>query len=180
MERWLASRVVFEGAQFSVKEIDVELAPGKVAHWEIVDKGGHSIAVVPVDAARDVYLVEEYFGAIDARGLSLPKGMVDPGESAEAAALREMREEIGMAGNLRKLSEMTISPGYLTQKTTVFLATGLHPAPLPGDEEGRLEVVKLPLDSAIGKTLSGEITEARTIAGLVLARAVLDERGQTD
>ncbi len=174
MERRLGSRVLFEGAKFAVKEIDVELAPGKVVQWEIIDKGGHSIAVVPVDGAGDVYLVEEYCGATDERALSLPKGMIDAGESAEAAALREMREEIGMAGDLKKLSEMTVSPGYLTQKTAVFLATGLRPDPLPGDEEGRIEVVKMPLQAALQKTLSGEITEARTIAGLALAKVVLD------
>lgn len=173
MEKILSSKVLYSGRRFTVKELVIELAPEKVVTWEVVDKAGDSVAMVPIDADRNVYLVEEYFGATNERTLCLPKGMVDPGETPAEAALRELQEEIGMKGRLQQLVVMSVSPGYLTQRTTVFLATDLEPSRLSGDEEHSLKVVRLPLTETIDMMQRGAITEARTIGGISLARAVL-------
>jgi len=173
MEKILESKVLYQGDTFSVKEITVELSPGNIVHWEIVDKGGNSVAIIPVDADGNIYLIEEYFGAVNKRMLSLPKGMANPGETYEEAALRELQEEIGMKGNLKQILVMDLSPGYLAQKTILFLATELKPSRLKGDEQEYLRRIRLPIEKAIEKIMKGDITEARTITGILLSKTLL-------
>jgi ADP-ribose diphosphatase len=167
-ETIVAERVVFQGRSLRVLERDIQLSESKTVTWEVLAKGD-SVAIVALDDDNFVWLVEEYFGAINERSLCLPKGRVDNGELPAAAAARELREEIGMGGELEHLITMSVSPGYLTQRTEVFLATGLHPDPLPGDEAHHLEIVRIPLSQAIEMCGQGAITEARTIAAIMFA-----------
>lgn len=173
MEKILNSKILYSGQRFTVKELQIELEPGKIVHWEVVDKGSNSVAMVPVDNQGNVYLVEEYFAATNERALSLPKGMVEPGETNEDAALRELQEEIGMKGTPLYLVTMSVSPGYLTQKTILFLVTNLEQSKLEKEEEQYQETVKIPLSEAIQMIRRGEITEARTIGGITLSATIL-------
>jgi 8-oxo-dGTP pyrophosphatase MutT (NUDIX family) len=176
MEKIVSSKVLFTGRRFIVKELTVEVESGKTAKFEIVEKGGNSVAMVPIDTERNVILVEEYFAATNERALCLPKGGVDPGENPEEAALRELQEEVGLKGKMTYLVTMSVSPGYLTQKTIVFLATDLEKSKLEHEETHYLNAVRLPLEDAIKKILKGEITEARTIGGLTLAKLYLEQK----
>jgi 8-oxo-dGTP pyrophosphatase MutT (NUDIX family) len=160
-----------------VLELDVELDSGKVVTWEVADKGGDSVAIVPITDAGEVYLVEEYFAATDERSLCLPKGKIDDGEDAEIAATRELREEIGQTGTLRHLITMSVSPGYLTQRTHVFVATELEESAAEGDEEHHLQPVRIRLDDVMSRARNGDIAEARTIGALALVVAMREELG---
>lgn len=173
MEKILNDKILYKGNTFTVKELSIEVQPGQVVKWEVVDKGGNSVAMVPIDNQGNVYLVKEYFGAINRRILSLPKGMVNKGETYSEAAQRELQEEIGMKGKLKKIAEMDLSPSYLNQKTILFLVTDLKPSKLEPDEKEYLKEVKIPMSEAINKIIKGEITEARTIGGIILAKTLL-------
>jgi ADP-ribose pyrophosphatase len=173
MEKVVSSKVIFQGRVFAVKELQVELAPGKIVSREVVDKGRDSIAVVPIDDHKRVYLISEYSAATDERTLCLPKGMIEPGESSEDAASRELEEEVGLRGSLRRLAVLTVSPGYLTQRTTIFLATQLQRGKRGGDEDHELEVHIMRLADVCSSIAAGRISEARTIAGIALAREAL-------
>lgn len=71
------------------------------------------------------------------------------------------------------LGVVSMSPGYLTQKSHLFLARGLVESRLEGDEEEKLEIVKHPFDSFEQLIDQGQITEARAIAALYLTRRFL-------
>lgn len=161
-------RTVFAGKKFRVLERDIRLSDEKSVTWEVLDKGWDSVAIVPVDDEMGVYLVEEYFGGTNERTLCLPKGKIDPGEGAAEAAHRELREEIGMAGRLEHILTMSVSPGYLTQRTELFYATGLYRDPLPGDEVQYIAPVRIGFAQAIEMCTLGQINEARTIGGLMV------------
>lgn len=176
MEKIIGSKILFKGKKFMVKELTIELEPGKIVHWEIVDKGGDSVAMIPIDDEGNVYLVEEYFGATNERTLCLPKGMINKGETPAEAALRELQEEIGVTGTLHYLVTMSVSPGYLSQKTIVFLVSDLRPKSLRGDEEQYIRPIKMPMDEALQMIRDGKITEARTIGGITLAKLVKGDK----
>jgi ADP-ribose pyrophosphatase len=74
------------------------------------------------------------------------------------------------AGKLDKLGEFFLAPGYSTEYMVVYLATELYHAPLAGDVDEELSVVKVPIQEAYRKALQGEIQDAKSLAALLLAR----------
>jgi ADP-ribose pyrophosphatase len=134
---------------------------------EIVEHVGGA-AVVAVDHDGSVLLVRQHRPAVDADLLELPAGLVDPGEQPIDTAQRELVEETGYrAGRIEPLVSFYTSPGFSTELIHVFVATDLQVAEVHPDEEEVIEVVRLPLDQAIDQVLHAELSDAKTVAGLL-------------
>lgn len=169
-EKIIAERVVYKGKVLSVLERDIEIAPGKTVTWEVTaTKGTKSVEVLAIDDGGNVLMVEEYLGGINARGLVFPGGTIDDGEDPVITADRELQEEIGYRGDLTKLAELAVRPGYSTQHTILFLAQHLRPSKLVGDEDHHFELRRIPFAKALAMCETGEINDARVVAGLLLA-----------
>jgi ADP-ribose pyrophosphatase len=169
------SEVTFEGRLSTVRLDRVRMPDGEVAEREIVEHAG-AVAVVPVDGDGRVVLLRHYRHALRERVVEIPAGKLDvEGEQPEAAARRELAEEVGLeAGELRRLVEFANSGGWSTETTTVYLATGLSPIAerdfTPTAEEADVEVLRMPLDEAVAKAERGELSDAKTLIGILLAR----------
>lgn len=125
-------------------------------------------AVVAVDAGGQVLLVRQPRPAVMARVLELPAGLIDPDEEPIEAARRELREETGfVAGELRPLVAFYTSPGFTDELVHIFAASRLVEDASQHDEEEDIELVRLPLAEAIDRVLLGEISDAKTVAGLL-------------
>lgn len=125
-------------------------------------------AVVAVDNDGQVLLVRQPRPAVGADLLELPAGLVDPGETPLECARRELAEETGYtARRLEPLATFYSSPGFSTELLYVFVATELEPADAAHDEEEDIELVRMPLAQAIELILHGEISDAKTLAGLL-------------
>lgn len=167
-------RVVFQKNLFTIKDIDIETDNGKKATYQIMEKADTAL-VVPIDSENNLILVREYFYAIDEYQLGLPKGRIDEGYDPIKTANKELQEEVGYkAEKLDRLGVLTMTPGYSTQKTHVFLARELVESELKGDELEELDVVKHPFNKFESLIDTGEITEARMIAALYLAKRFLN------
>jgi ADP-ribose pyrophosphatase len=133
--------------------------------------------VVAVTEGGDVLLVRQYRGAVDRELLEIPAGTRDvDGEPPEETARRELLEEVGVdARHLRFLGSMYNSPGFCDQETYLYLATGLDPGTPArhGPEEESMEVVALPLTDVDRLLAGGDLIDAQTLVGLLLARRVL-------
>lgn len=108
--------------------------------------------------------------------LEVPAGKLDvEGEEPLAAAQRELAEEAGLAaGTWDLLTRFHNSGGWTDEHTLVYLATDLQPAARPHGfeaeaEESDMDVLRMPLDDAIRLVRTGEITDAKTVIGLLLA-----------
>jgi ADP-ribose pyrophosphatase len=168
-ERVLKSRRVFEGKIARLRVDTVQLAGGRTAQREIVE---HEpvVAIVPIDSDGNVVLVRQYRLATGVVLLEVPAGGVDPGETPEDAAQRELAEEIGMrTGHLEPLAEFYVSPGFLTEYVYAFLATDLRDSPAEADEDEDIAVVRMPLADAVVMVERGEFHDAKSIACLLLA-----------
>jgi ADP-ribose pyrophosphatase len=127
-----------------------------------------SAVMMPVDDKNRVLLVKQY--RLPARQYlwELPAGRLDPGEKVLAAAKRELQEETGYkAKKWTKLAEFWASPGYVAEKMTIFLATGLVAGEAKPMEDERIEMrwfTKRELDEMIG---SGKIKDAKTQIGFL-------------
>lgn len=164
------SQPIYSGRVFDVRVDEVRLPDGRTMKLDIVDHPG-AVVIVPVDAQGQVCFIRQYRHAAATELLELPAGVCEPGEAPEISAARETQEEIGMsAEKLQKIGEFYIAPGYSTEYLYIFLATGLSPAPLPPDDDEYITVEPTPLAQAYALAERGEITDAKTLAALLLAR----------
>lgn len=169
----LQSETIVKARPFNVRRDRIELPDGKSATLILIDHPG-AVTLLPVDDQGRVWFVRQYRQAIQNELLELPAGTLEKGEEPEACARREIREETGMAaGNIQKLGDFFLAPGYSSEYMHVFLATNLTPDPLPGDEDEFLTVERIPLDRVYAMVDSGQIQDGKSLAALILARPFL-------
>lgn len=178
----LARAIVARSRLFTVEELQLRFANGVERTYErLVSRGmGYgAVMVVAMEDAETVLLIEEYCGGTDSYELSLPKGLIEPGEDILAAANRELQEEAGFAARqLEHLTELSLSPGYMNQRIQVVLARELYPSRLPGDEPEPIRVERLSLRALSALAMSDSFTEGRALAALYLVRDLLTQRGE--
>lgn len=164
----LNSKRVFEGRVFNVT-VDT-VSEGELTYKREVVRHGGSAVIVPVHDDGTVVLVRQYRHPAVRYLLEAPAGTLAEGERPEVGAARELEEELGLlAARLEKLSEFFVSPGFLEEKMWVFLATELSEGTQRLDEDEVLDIVRLPIADALEMITSGEIQDAKTIIGLMLA-----------
>jgi ADP-ribose pyrophosphatase len=152
-----------------MREDTVALANGGTALREVVEHA-EVVAIVPLDGEGNVILVRQYRLPAQDALLEVPAGGVDDGERVEQAAQRELREETGYrAERLEKLAGFFVSPGYCTEFIHVFLATGLTEDTIAGDEDEDIAIERMPLAEAVRLIEKGEIQDAKSIVGILLA-----------
>ena len=164
----LNSQKVFEGSVFNVT-VDT-VSEGERAYQRVVVHHSGSAVIVPVFDDGTVALVRQYRHPAVRFLLEVPAGTLDKGERPEIGAARELKEELGLvAGQLEKLSEFFVSPGFCEEKMWVYLATELSEGEQELEDDELLDVVRLPIADALEMITSGEIEDAKTIIGLMLA-----------
>ena len=101
----------------------------------------------------------------------VPAGTMEPGESPEACARRELAEEAGYrAGRLEPLGEAWADPGLTDERLFLFVARELTPAPRQLDPDEHIAVSTVPLAEAYRMVDRGEILDAGTLAALFRLR----------
>jgi ADP-ribose pyrophosphatase len=164
----LNSQKVFAGRVFNVT-VDTVREGEMTYQREVVHHHGSAV-IIPVFDDGTVSLVRQYRHPAVRYLLEAPAGTLDDGERPEAGAARELEEELGLvAARLEKLSEFFVSPGFCEEKMWVYLATELSEGKQLLDDDEILEVVRLPIEDALEMITSGEIQDAKTIIGLMLA-----------
>ncbi|WP_375476141.1 NUDIX domain-containing protein [uncultured Jatrophihabitans sp.] len=169
----LASQTRFRGRVIEVRVDDVRMSDGSVAERELVAHPG-AVAIVALDDNGAIVLVNQYRPAVRARLDELPAGLLDvDGEPALAAAKRELAEEAKLAADQwHVLVDLFSSPGMTDEAVRIFLARGLTAA--GGDfaaenEEIDMTVSREPLAEATRRVLTGAITNASAVAGILAA-----------
>jgi ADP-ribose pyrophosphatase len=140
---------------------------GRQTSREVVE---HSdcVAIVAIDDNDNVLLVNQYRQAIGKELLEIPAGGIDPGEDAEAAVRREMREETGfLPRRVTSLGGFYSSPGFCTEYLHLYLATDLVSSPLYAEDTEIIKLVRVPTSQIPELISSGRIDDAKSIAGLL-------------
>lgn len=170
------SRSVFTAGFLDLFEEEVESPTGESLTRFTVRHPG-AVVIVPVQEDGNVVLVRQFRTAVRRALLEAPAGKREQDEDPETTAARELEEEVALRpGRLVKLAEFYNSPGFTDELTHVFLATELAPGASAPDlkaEEQHMEIVRVPLDAVDDLVRSGELSDAKTLIGIELARRYL-------
>ncbi len=164
----LGSELIYKGKVFDIR-ID-EIRDGDVQYKReiVVHKG--SAVVIPVFDDGTAALVRQYRHAAGKHLLEICAGTLNSGEDPEIGARRELEEEIGVtAGTMEKLSEFWVSPGFLTEKMHLYLATDLTETEQNLEADEILTVERHPVNDLLKMVENGEIEDAKTIIGITMA-----------
>ncbi len=146
----------------------VELPSGRRTKREVVEHAP-CVAVVTLDSEDNVLLVRQFRHPAGRVLLEIPAGSIEPGEEPSDSAIRELEEETGRrARKLERLGGFYSSPGFCTEYLHLFLATELGPAKPLAHQDEIIEVVCLPLAEMPHLIASGEICDAKSIAGFFI------------
>ena len=164
--------VLHQWYAFTLMRRTIRSARGAMLERSFVDSPG-AVGVVALTREGEVVLVEQYRPALDANLLEIPAGMRDvPGEDPLVTAQRELLEEAGLTADTWSHLGATIGSAAVTNsRVEIFLATDLRPGLREphGPEEEEMVVHRLPLGIALTLVESGEIVDAKTSVGLLLA-----------
>jgi ADP-ribose diphosphatase len=132
--------------------------------------------IVPLLDQDTVLLAIEPSEAFGEPTIVLPGGIIEAEEGPEEAALRELQEEIGYtAAHLDFLGELRPWSKYLAAQSFVYLARGLTPSKLEGDEAYPILIERVSLQHFEHLVVQGRLQDARVVAALALARHFLQE-----
>ena len=166
----LRSRVVYRGPVFYVTSQKVREPNGVIARRDIVRHSG-SVVIMAVDETRPqprVLLGRQFRHAASSELWELPAGRMEEGENPLSSARRELREETGVAArSWKRALFFYVSPGFLDETMTVFLARGLKHGQANPDEDEVIHTRFFPIPQAVKMVLSGRIKDAKSIAGLL-------------
>lgn len=162
----IGSRRVHDG-WLGLRIDSLRYASGREGTIDVVEHRG-GVTLVAFDAQDRLLLVRQYRHALGRDLLELPAGTIDPGESPDVCAERELQEETGYRPErMEKLGGFYSAPGYCTEYLHVFLCTDLVESKLEGDEDA-IHVVPLALEETLRLIASGEIEDAKTVGALLL------------
>lgn len=173
--RVLSSRVAYQGPVFHVTTDEVEEPGGVRARRDVIRHSG-SIVVLAVDEAASagrkveprILLECQYRHAAQSMMWELPAGRIDDGETAITAAKRELLEETGYsARQWKRILHFYVSPGFLDETMTIYLAKGLKAGVAQPEADERIAVKFFSLSEAKRMALHGKIRDAKTIAGIL-------------
>ena len=160
---------IYSGRVIQVSVDEVELPTGVRVPLEIVRHPGGAAAVALDDAGR-VCLLRQFRHAAGGYIYELPAGKLEPGEPPETTARRELVEEASTsAEHWESLGAYLSSPGCFTEVIHLYLATGLRKVAGAPEADEVFQVEWWPLEKALEKALSGELTDAKTIIGILRA-----------
>ena len=164
----LESKEIFRGRIFEVT-VDTVREGDQTYTREVVHHPGSAV-IIPIFEDGSVALVRQYRHPAVRYLLEAPAGTLNRGERPEEGAARELEEELGLiAGKLDKLSEFFVSPGFCEEKMWVYLATEMTETKQRLEDDEILDIVRLPFAQALEMITDGEIEDAKTIIGLMLA-----------
>ncbi|PID86918.1 MAG: ADP-ribose pyrophosphatase [Chloroflexi bacterium] len=171
------SKIVWESTSWRLRVDTLVTAQGTEIDKGIIEHPG-AVVLIPVRetaVSPEVLMISQYRHALNAPLLELPAGTRGWDEEWLACAQRELREETGFrADKIVLMGEFWPSPGVSNEWMHLYLATGLHPDPLPGDIDEEIEVKPIPFAQLLDMAKSGQIVDAKSIIGILKAADYLN------
>ncbi|MEI7541745.1 MAG: NUDIX hydrolase [bacterium] len=173
----LSSKTIYKGLIFRLDK-DVIIINNRKITREIIHHPGSALMLPLLDINNQtIILIEQYRYATGGNLLEFPAGTIDKPESAKKCAARELIEETGYkAKSLKEITKFFLAPGTMTEVMHMFLCTKLikKSQNLMPDEIIKPHITSL--NKAISMVFNGKISDAKTIAGLMVLNEIFKDK----
>ncbi len=174
-EKKLSSKKIFKGDLLDVRKDKVMLPNKKHSYREWVKHPGAACCIPILD--NEIIMVEQYRYAVKEVSIELPAGKIDKGESPETCAVRELQEETGYKSrNLTFLTTIYPAIGFSDEKMWIYLAQDLVKKKSKPDIDEFVKVIKLNHKIALKMVENGDITDSKTIIGILWLHNYLNKK----
>lgn len=165
IEKTRSKEDIYDGKIIDVKKLSVELPNGNESFREVVY---HKGAVAVIAADRDnMYFVEQFRISTEEVLLEVPAGKIEIDEHPDETARKELKEEIGgEAGELKKLYEFYVSPGFSNELIHLYEAVDISFGDSQLEEDEFLDIVKVPLTELKTRMHNGEFRDGKTLVAV--------------
>ena len=171
----LSSTTCYQNAWMTVREDAVVAPDGNRSVYGVVSPTNVALGVVPIDQQGYTWLVGQYRYPLDCYSWEIPEGGGNPELDNASEAARELREETGLvAATMEHLMTLHTSNCFTSEQAHIFVARDLTMGQAQPDPSEKLQVCRLPLQSAIELARCGVITDGMSVAALL--RLAADEK----
>lgn len=171
VEKTVQTERVYKGKFVELYLDQVILPNGNTASREYLEHPG-SVAVIPMLDDNRIIFVKQYRYPVKEVLLEIPAGKMDPGETPEISAVRELAEETGFRSKeLTHLVSFWSSPGFCNEKLHLYLARGLEPYSLAKDEDEFVEIVHLTKTEIEDFLNSSQLIDGKTALALHILKS---------
>ena len=164
----MSREIHYRGKKIQVALETTVAADGQAIQRDIIIHPG-AVAILPLVDRERVCLLRNRRPNVGDTLIEIPAGSLEPGESPERAASRELAEETGyQAGRWRKLAEFFPSPGVMSERTVLYVAEDLAAGAMHLERDEELEPFVVTWSQALSWALDGTIKDAKTLIALLL------------
>lgn len=163
----LKRELVCKGSIIDYYQDTMKIPNGNTAKWDFIGHKG-AAAVIAVKDNGNLIMVKQYRNALERETLEIPAGGLNPNETMEQAALRELQEETGyLAGHSEFLISIRTTVAFCNERIDIYLTTDLKPDKQNLDEDEYLEVVDYPVTELVDMIYDGRIQDSKTVSAIM-------------
>ncbi len=176
-EKTINSEYVYDGVLVKAYRDEVILPDGSHSVREFIKHPGAS-AVIPVFDNGDIMLLSQFRYPLKQTFLEIPAGKLDPGEAPEVTAVRELEEEAGLiCSNIVKIGHFHPVIGYSDEVIHLYIGWGITEVAKNEDDDEFLIPRRISYRNALKLIDNNEITDSKTLIGLLRGWRWWDENG---
>lgn len=177
----VSSRRVHSGKVLDLDIDTVRFPDGSTGALEMIRHPGASAVLPFLDdpAAPDpqVVLIRQFRHAADGVLWEIPAGRLDPGESPEQCAHRELREETGFsAARVEPLVTIYTTPGFTDERIHLFMATGLSEGEHAREADEFVEIRPTPWTTVLDLARRGDIGDGKSLSSILYVESFVRPR----